>query len=234
MGCRVGTEPTTAPSALAKGFHCPVVPYWALRFPSLPCGACPAEQPRTCCAHSPGSAVLIPAKSAPRCCAVGVVATVVDRRHGGAALPVRLSTSTFPTKLWHLVHSPHIHSERWDIQAQELAIIHSLFQWELLSLSNACWAALYSLQATQFCRFCAPAPPLHLPQWAGLHWLCCTGQCRGLAPLQHRRDRPNLTVRIKRWSVANRQQLAAGWEGHSCFQQLHNEQEVHQAAAQSQ
>ncbi|CAN8220648.1 unnamed protein product [Coccothraustes coccothraustes] len=154
MGCSVGTEPTTVLSALAKGFHCSAMPFLALRFPSLPCGVCPAsKQPLPCCARGPSSAALIPAKSAPCQCAVGVAATVGDRCHGGAAAAHRAHTSTFPTKLWRLVHSLCVCYLPCDIQAQGLLIICSLFQRELLSQSDACQAALYSFQAMQFCSF---------------------------------------------------------------------------------
>ncbi|XP_074389132.1 LOW QUALITY PROTEIN: heat shock factor protein 5-like [Zonotrichia albicollis] len=193
------------------GFHCPVVPYQALPFPSLMCGArpppeLPRPQPRLCRAS--------PLQVRPARGAISATAEL--------PLPSRLSASTLPAKLWRLVNSPRVRSVRWDSRAQGLLVDRWLFQRELLSLSNACQAAPYSLQATQFRSFVLQLHRYSF-QGAGLGWLSCARQCWGLAPLRHRRDRPNLLARIKRWSAANRQQLAAGREGYSRFQQLHTE-----------
>ncbi|CAN8220637.1 unnamed protein product [Coccothraustes coccothraustes] len=235
MGCSVGIEPTTVLSALANGFHCSTMPLLALPFLSLPCGVCPASmQPLPCCARGPSSAALVPAKSALRQCAVGVAATVGDRCHGGAAAARRAHASTFPTKLWRLVHSLCVCYLPCDIQAQGLLIICSLFQQELLSQSDACQAALYSFQATQFCSFVLQ---LHcysfhrVPGWVGfaapgnagawLHYSIATTAPTSLSA-----------------SSAGARPTGSSWQrGHSNFQQLHYERAAllpQQAAAQGQ
>ncbi|XP_074389131.1 uncharacterized protein LOC141727135 [Zonotrichia albicollis] len=140
-GCSVGTEPVTAPSALP----CPSVP--AKSCHNLPRCAVPSR------ARSPRE----PPRPQPRLCrarplqvrpARGAISATAE-----LPLPSRLSASTLPAKLWRLVNSPRVRSVRWDSRAQGLLVDRWLFQRELLSLSNACQAAPYSLQATQFRSF---------------------------------------------------------------------------------
>ncbi|XP_059730140.1 uncharacterized protein LOC132341981 [Haemorhous mexicanus] len=152
-------------------------------------------------------------------------------------LPAGLSASTFPAKLWRLANSPHVRSVRWDSRATGLLIDRSLFERELLSSGDAHGAGTdgagpvpESFQATHFGSF---VRQLNLygfqkvPGWVGLDEPADTGGWLHFRNPNFRRDRPDLLLRIKRLTRANRQRLAAGLEVRSRqpsrFQQLHTE-----------
>ncbi|XP_041267568.1 heat shock factor protein 5-like [Onychostruthus taczanowskii] len=154
-------------------------------------------------------------------------------------LPAGLSTSAFPAKLWRLVNSPRVRSVRWDSRAQGLLIDRSLFERELLSPGHAHGGGEGvgpnpdSFQATHFGSF---VRQLNLygfhkvPGWVGS---AEPGDARAWLHFRNpnfRRDRPDLLLRIKRLTRANRQRLAAGLEVRSRqpsrFQQLRTERAV--------
>ncbi|NWY34466.1 HSF5 protein, partial [Pheucticus melanocephalus] len=136
--------------------------------------------------------------------------------------PAGLSASTFPAKLWRLVNSPRVRSVRWDSRGQGLLIDRSLLERELLSPGDAHGAgtegagpAPDSFQATHFGSF---VRQLNLygfrkvPGWVGS---TAPGDAGGWLHFRNpnfRRDRPDLLLRIKRLTRANRQRLAAGLE----------------------
>uniref|UniRef100_A0A8U8AYK8 Uncharacterized protein n=1 Tax=Geospiza parvula TaxID=87175 RepID=A0A8U8AYK8_GEOPR len=138
-------------------------------------------------------------------------------------LPAGLSARTFPAKLWRLVNSPRVRSVRWDRRAQGLLIDRSLFEQELPD----------SFQATHFGSF---VRQLNLygfrkvPGWVGSDELGDAGGWLHFRNPNFRRDRPDLLLRIKRLTRANRQRLAAGLEVRSRqpsrFQQLYAERAV--------
>ncbi|XP_077027809.1 heat shock factor protein 5-like isoform X3 [Agelaius phoeniceus] len=155
-------------------------------------------------------------------------------------LPAGLSASTFPAKLWRLVNSPRVRSVRWDSRAQGLLVDRSLFEQELLSSGDAHRAgtegagpAPDSFQATHFGSF---VRQLNLygfrkvPGWVGSDEPGDAGGWLHFKNPNFRRDRPDLLLRIKRLTRANRQRLAAGLDVRSRqpsrFQQLHNERAV--------
>ncbi|NXO97206.1 HSF5 protein, partial [Certhia brachydactyla] len=129
---------------------------------------------------------------------------------------------TFPAKLWRLVNNPRVRSVRWDSQARGLLIDRPLFERELLSPGGAhvvagegAVPAPDSFQATHFDSF---VRQLNLygfhkvPGWVGS---AVPGDARGWLHFSNpnfRRDRPDLLLRIKRLTRANRLRLAAGLE----------------------
>ncbi|NXI16712.1 HSF5 protein, partial [Irena cyanogastra] len=136
--------------------------------------------------------------------------------------PAGLNASTFPAKLWRLANSPRVRSVRWDSQGQGLLIDRSLFERELLSPGHAhgrggegAGPGPDSFHATHFGSF---VRQLNL---YGFHkvvdWVGSAepGDARGWLRFRNpnfRRDRPDLLLRIKRLTRANRQRLAAGLE----------------------
>ncbi|NXB82912.1 HSF5 protein, partial [Donacobius atricapilla] len=136
--------------------------------------------------------------------------------------PVGLSASAFPAKLWRLLNSPRVRSLRWDSQAQGLLIDRPLFERELLRPCSArtgggegAGASPDSFKATRFGSF---VRQLNLygfqkvPGWVGA---AAPGDAGGWLRFRNpnfRRDRPDLLLRIKRLTRANRQRLAAGLE----------------------
>ncbi|XP_058664031.1 uncharacterized protein LOC131559631, partial [Ammospiza caudacuta] len=133
-------------------------------------------------------------------------------------LPAGLSARTFPAKLWRLVNSPRVRSVRWDSCAQGLLIDRSLLEPELLSSGRAHRGRGHgpapvpdTFRATQFRSFVR-----QLYRYGFRKVLGCN-PC-------FRRDRPDLLLRIKRRSAANRQRPAAGRDGRRrpprCSQQL--------------
>ncbi|XP_037980464.1 heat shock factor protein 5-like isoform X3 [Motacilla alba alba] len=156
-------------------------------------------------------------------------------------LPAGLSASTFPAKLWRLVNSPRVRSVRWDSRAQGLLVDRCLFERELLSAGDAHGADAEggpgpvpdSFQATHFGSF---VRQLNLygfrkvPGWVGSDEPGDAGGWLHFRNPNFRRDRPDLLLRIKRLTRANRQRLAAGLEVRSRqpsrFQQLHTERAV--------
>ncbi|XP_036261301.1 basic salivary proline-rich protein 4-like [Molothrus ater] len=138
-------------------------------------------------------------------------------------LPAGLSAGTFPAKLWRLVNSPRVRSVRWDSRAQGLLIDRCLLERELLSSGHAHRGrghgpapVPHTFRATQFRSFVRQLYRYgfrKVPGWVGSAapgdagaWLHYCNPC-------FRRDRPDLLLRIKRRSAANRQRPAAGREG---------------------
>ncbi|XP_072778469.1 uncharacterized protein [Taeniopygia guttata] len=155
-------------------------------------------------------------------------------------LPAGLCASTFPAKLWRLVNSPRVRSVRWDSRAQGLLIDRSLFERELLSPGDADGAggeraglAPDSFEASRFGSF---VRQLNLYGFhkvlggIGSAELGESGRWLHYSNPNFRRDRPDLLLRIKRLTRANRQRLAAGLEVRSRrpsrFQELHAERAV--------
>uniref|UniRef100_A0A8D2MRK2 HSF-type DNA-binding domain-containing protein n=1 Tax=Zonotrichia albicollis TaxID=44394 RepID=A0A8D2MRK2_ZONAL len=136
---------------------------------------------------------------------------------GRAALPLPagLSSSTFPAKLWRLVNSPRIRSVSGDAHGAG---------------TEGAVPAPDSFQATHFGSF---VRQLNLygfrkvPGWVGSDEPGDAGGWLHFRNPNFRRDRPDLLLRIKRLTRANRQRLAAGLEVRSRqpsrFQQLHTE-----------
>ncbi|XP_065533197.1 heat shock factor protein 5-like [Lathamus discolor] len=143
----------------------------------------------------------------------------------GQRLPGAVNPSHFPAKLWQLVNSPRCGSVRWDARGEGLLIDRRLFERELLGAEPAGEGAALGaglFKTRNFASFIrqlnlygfrklGPGPgPLRDP--AG-------GDGGGSAgPLLHfhsphfRRDRPELLVRLKRLTRANKAKLAAGPE----------------------
>ncbi|CAN8219750.1 unnamed protein product [Coccothraustes coccothraustes] len=155
-------------------------------------------------------------------------------------LPAGLSASTFPAKLWRLANSPRVRSVRWDSRAQGLLIDRSLFERELLSPGNAqrgggdgVEPVPDSFQATHFRSFVRQLNLYGFYKvrgWVGSDEPADAGGWLHFRNPNFRRDRPDLLLRIKRRTRANRQRLAAGLEVRSRqpsrFQQLHSERAV--------
>ncbi|RLV63459.1 hypothetical protein DV515_00018251, partial [Chloebia gouldiae] len=134
-------------------------------------------------------------------------------------LPAGLCAGTFPAKLWRLANSPRVRSVRWDSRAQGLLIDRSLFERELLSPGDAQGPAPRPFRATRFRSFVRQLYRYgfrRVPGRAGSAapadagaWLHYSNPC-------FRRDRPDLLLRVRRRSAANRQRPAAGREGRRC------------------
>ncbi|CAN8179613.1 unnamed protein product, partial [Coccothraustes coccothraustes] len=162
-------------------------------------------------------------------------------------LPAGLSASTFPAKLWRLANSPRVRSVRWDSRAQGLLIDRSLFERELLSPGNAHGGGGEgvepvpdSFQATHFGSFVRQLNLYgfyRVRGWVGSDEPADAGGWLHFRNPNFRRDRPDLLLRIKRLTRANRQRLAAGLEVRSRqpsrFQQLHNTAAVPSPAGQA-
>ncbi|NWH95594.1 HSF5 protein, partial [Aegithalos caudatus] len=134
---------------------------------------------------------------------------------------------TFPVKLWLLVNSPCVQSVRWDAHGEGVFIDQGLFEQELLDVGPAA-AGEEELFKTR--NFSSIIRQLNLygfykvlvspsgsavgsgprPDTAGDD----AGYTRG--PLHHfwnplfRYDRPDLLIKIKRLTKANREKLDAG------------------------
>ncbi|NXE66824.1 HSF5 protein, partial [Calcarius ornatus] len=138
--------------------------------------------------------------------------------------PAGLSASTFPPKLWRLVNSPRVRSVRWDSRAQRLLSNRSLFQQELLSLGDThrdgglgAGAVPHTFRATQLRSFVWQLYGYGFRKVLGRVGSAALGAARVWLHYSNpcfRCDHPNLLLRIKRRSAANRQQPAAGREGH--------------------
>ncbi|XP_030114549.4 heat shock factor protein 5 isoform X2 [Taeniopygia guttata] len=142
---------------------------------------------------------------------------------------VALWPRTFPVKLWLLVNSPYIDSVRWDARGEGLLIDQRLFEQEVLcvGLSTAGEEELFKTK-----NFSSIVRQLNL---YGFHKLMVSlaGSAPGVrprpatvegdtsyadGPLYHfwnpyfRYGRPDLLVKIKRWTKANKEKLDAGLE----------------------
>ncbi|XP_068856422.1 heat shock factor protein 5-like [Aphelocoma coerulescens] len=152
-------------------------------------------------------------------------------------LPAGLNASTFPAKLWRLANSPRVRSVRWDTQGQGLLIDRALFEQELLSPAGADGAggeggaALPdSFKATHFGSVVRQLNLYGFQKVLGWFGAAVPGDAGAVVHFKNpnfRRDRPDLLLRIKRLTRANRQRLAAGLEVRSRqpsrFQQLNTE-----------
>ncbi|NWZ05670.1 HSF5 protein, partial [Agelaius phoeniceus] len=138
--------------------------------------------------------------------------------------PVIPRPCTFPMKLWLLVNSPCVHSVRWDSRGEGLFIDQGLFEQELLGvgLSAAGEEELFKTK-----NFGSIVRQLNL---YGFHKLTVSpasstvgSRPRGDTsyadgPLHHfwnphfRYGRPDLLVKIKRLTKANKEKLDAGLE----------------------
>ncbi|XP_061225104.1 heat shock factor protein 5-like [Neopsephotus bourkii] len=143
----------------------------------------------------------------------------------GQRLPGAVNPSHFPAKLWQLVNSPRCGSVRWDARGEGLLIDQRLFERELLGAEAAGEGAVLAAEFFKTKNFGSIIRQLNL---YGFHKLGtgsgplqdpAGGDC-GSAPgaLLHfysphfRRDRPELLVRLKRRTSANKAKLAAGLE----------------------
>ncbi|NXO29835.1 HSF5 protein, partial [Cisticola juncidis] len=136
---------------------------------------------------------------------------------------------TFPMKLWLLVNSPCVHSVRWDARGEGLFIDQRLFEQELLGAGPSA-AGEEELFKTK--NFGSIVRQLNL---YGFHKLAespagsavgstpmpttASGDSGyGDGPLHHfwnphfRYDRPDLLLKIKRLTKANKEKLDAGLE----------------------
>ncbi|XP_064557354.1 uncharacterized protein LOC135441740, partial [Zonotrichia leucophrys gambelii] len=138
-------------------------------------------------------------------------------------LPAGLSARTFPAKLWRLVNSPRVRSVRWDSRAQGLLIDRCLFERELLSSGRAHRGrghgpapVPHTFRATQFRSFVRQLYRYgfhKVPGWLGSAAPGDAGAWLHYSNPRFRRDRPDLLLRIRRRSAANRQRPAAGRDG---------------------
>ncbi|NXR65093.1 HSF5 protein, partial [Rhadina sibilatrix] len=136
--------------------------------------------------------------------------------------PAGLNAGTFPAKLWRLVNNPRVRSVRWDSQARGLLIDRSLFERELLSRSDAHGGrgevtgdVPESFQATHFGSFVRQLNLYGFQKVPGRAGAAVPGDAAGWLHFRNpnfRRDCPDLLLRIKRLTRANRQRLAAGLE----------------------
>ncbi|XP_048147077.1 heat shock factor protein 5-like [Corvus hawaiiensis] len=152
-------------------------------------------------------------------------------------LPAGLDASTFPAKLWRLANSPRVRSVRWDTQGRGLLIDRALFEQELLSPPGADGAGRErgaavpdSFKATHFGSVVRQLNLYGFQKVLGCFGAAVPGDAGPIVHFQNpnfRRDRPDLLLRIKRLTRANRQRLAAGLEvrgrQRSRFQQLNTE-----------
>ncbi|NXQ26941.1 HSF5 protein, partial [Alaudala cheleensis] len=143
--------------------------------------------------------------------------------------PVFPRPCTFPMKLWLLVNSPCIHSVRWDARGEELFIDQGLFEQELLSIEPSAAGEeelfktknfssivrqlnLYGFRKVTVNQASSAVGSLPKPAIAG------DGSGYADGPLHHfwnpyfRYDRPDLLVKIKRLTKANKEKLNAGLE----------------------
>ncbi|XP_017586856.1 PREDICTED: heat shock factor protein 5, partial [Corvus brachyrhynchos] len=138
-------------------------------------------------------------------------------------LPAGLDARTFPAKLWRLANSPRVRSVRWDTQGRGLLIDRALFEQELLSPPGADGAGRErgaavpdSFKATHFGSVVRQLNLYGFQKVLGCFGAAVPGDAGPIVHFQNpnfRRDRPDLLLRIKRLTRANRQRLAEGLEG---------------------
>ncbi|NXY34620.1 HSF5 protein, partial [Pomatorhinus ruficollis] len=143
--------------------------------------------------------------------------------------PVLPRPCTFPVKLWLLVNSPWVRSVRWDSRGEGLFIDQRLFEQELLAVGPSA-AGKEELFKTK--NFGSIVRQLNL---YGFHKLTVNPASGAVGsspmpatvggetsyadgPLHHfwnphfRFDRPDLLIKIKRLTKANKRKLDAGLE----------------------
>ncbi|XP_063275866.1 cleavage and polyadenylation specificity factor subunit 6-like [Prinia subflava] len=131
-------------------------------------------------------------------------------------LPAGLRARTFPAKLWRLLNSPRVRSLRWDSRARGLLVHRSLFERELLSPGGAQGPAPGTFRATQFRSFVRQLYRYGFHKVPGRTGVAAAGDAGAWLHYSNpwfRRDRPDLLLRIRRRTAANRQRRAAGREG---------------------
>ncbi|XP_065526628.1 heat shock factor protein 5-like [Lathamus discolor] len=143
----------------------------------------------------------------------------------GQRLPGAFNPNHFPAKLWQLVNNPRCGSVRWDARGEGLLIDQRLFERELLGTEPAGEGAALGADFFKTRNFSSFIRQLNL------YGFCKLGLGPGTlqdpaggdggssaGPLLHfhsphfRRDRPELLVRLKRLTSANKAKLAAGLE----------------------
>ncbi|XP_065538655.1 heat shock factor protein 5-like [Lathamus discolor] len=145
----------------------------------------------------------------------------------GQRLPGAVNPSHFPAKLWQLVNSPRCGSVRWDARGEGLLIDQRLFERELLGAEPAGEGAALGadfFKTRNFASFIrqlnlygfrklGPGPgPGPLQDPAGGDGGSSAGPLLHFHSPHFRRDRPELLVRLKRLTRANKAKLAAGPE----------------------
>ncbi|KAM9572890.1 heat shock factor protein 5-like [Guaruba guarouba] len=141
----------------------------------------------------------------------------------GQRLPGAVNPEHFPGRLWQLVNSPRCGSVRWDARGEGLLIDQRLFERELLGAGPAGEGAAPGgrfFKTRNFASFIrqlnlygfrklGPGP---LQEPAGGDGGSSAGPLLHFHSPHFRRDRPELLVRLKRLTSANKAKLAAGLE----------------------
>ncbi|KAM9023155.1 LOW QUALITY PROTEIN: uncharacterized protein PRD47_002075 [Ara ararauna] len=141
----------------------------------------------------------------------------------GQRLPGAVNPEHFPGRLWQLVNSPRCGSVRWDARGEGLLIDQRLFERELLGAGPAGEGAAPGgrfFKTRNFASFVrqlnlygfrklGPGP---LQEPAGGDGGSSAGPLLHFHSPHFRRDRPELLVRLKRLTSANKAKLAAGLE----------------------
>ncbi|XP_047665434.1 heat shock factor protein 5-like [Tachysurus fulvidraco] len=127
-----------------------------------------------------------------------------------AATEVRINLRNFPSNLWHLVTDPQICSICWDDSGEGILICPEAFKAEVLSADNKKMVKYF--RTTNFINF---VRQLNL---YGFRKVCPDYKIYEVSFIQHyynpnfKRANPELLVKLRRLTPANRAQLAAGQE----------------------
>ncbi|NXK34047.1 HSF5 protein, partial [Piprites chloris] len=141
--------------------------------------------------------------------------------------PAASRPCTFPAKLWLLVNNPRVRSVRWDARAQGLLVDRPLFERELLGGGSGVTGEAEVFKTKNFGSIVrqlnlygfhkltmGPAGPAlrHrlVPPGAGDSPDSPDGPRHHFWNPHFRHNRPDLLVRIKRLTKANKQKLDAG------------------------
>ncbi|NXI84137.1 HSF5 protein, partial [Rhipidura dahli] len=136
---------------------------------------------------------------------------------------------TFPMKLWLLVNSPCVHSVRWDARGEGLFIDQGLFEQELLGVGPGAAGEeelfktknfgsivrqlnLYGFHKLTVSPASGAAGPRPNSATAGGDTSCPDGPLHHFWNPHFRYGRPDLLVKIKRLTKANKEKLDAGLE----------------------
>ncbi|NXO43198.1 HSF5 protein, partial [Locustella ochotensis] len=132
---------------------------------------------------------------------------------------------TFPMKLWLLVNSPFVRSVRWDAHGEGLFIDQRLFEQELLGggpraageeelfKTKNFGSIVRQLNLYGFHKVTVnPGGPSAMPGTAGGDTSCADGPLHHFWSPHFRCDRPDLLIKIKRLTKANKEKLDAGLE----------------------